>query len=178
MNPKIYNIVKNHTLLLLLSVVLVSAAACTHEKKYRIGVSQCSSDDWREKMNDEVRREALFHEDALVEIRSAQDSNEKQIADIRYFIDNGFDLIAVAPNEAAAITPVVKDAFDRGIPVVVFDRDILGDSYTAQMGTDNAAIGAMAASYANLLLKDGGDIIELYGLPESSPADDRHRCFI
>ena len=178
MNPKIYNIVKNHTLLLLLSVVLVSIAACAQEKKYRIGVSQCSSDDWREKMNDEVRREALFHEDALVEIRSAQDSNEKQIVDIRYFIDNDFDLIAVSPNEAAAITPVVKEAFDKGIPVVVFDRDIQGDSYTAQMGTDNVAIGAMAASYANLLLKDGGDIIELYGLPESSPADDRHRGFI
>ena len=152
MNPKIYNIVKNHTLLLLLSVVLVSIAACAQEKKYRIGVSQCSSDDWREKMNDEVRREALFHEDALVEIRSAQDSNEKQIVDIRYFIDNDFDLIAVSPNEAAAITPVVKEAFDKGIPVVVFDRDIQGDSYTAQMGTDNVAIGAMAASYANLLL--------------------------
>ncbi len=177
MNPKIYNIVKNHTLLLLLSVVLVSIAACAQEKKYRIGVSQCSSDDWREKMNDEVRREALFHEDALVEIRSAQDSNEKQIVDIRYFIDNDFDLIAVSPNEAAAITPVVKEAFDKGIPVVVFDRDIQGDSYTAQMGTDNVAIGAMAASYANLLLKDGGDIIELYGLPKSSPADDRHRGF-
>lgn len=177
MNPYIYKIIKNHTLLLLLSVMLVTGAACSQEKKYHIGVSQCSSDDWREKMNEEIRREALFHEDALVEIRSAQDSNEKQIADIRYFIDNGFDLIAVAPNEAAAITPIVKEAFDKGIPVVVFDRDIQGNSYTAQMGTDNAAIGAMAASYANLLLKDGGDIIELYGLPESTPADDRHRGF-
>lgn len=159
-------------------MLLLGSSACSEEKKYRIGVSQCSSDDWRQKMNDEIRREALFHEDAQVEIRSAEDNNEKQIADIRYFIDNGFDLIAVAPNEAGPITPIVKEAYDKGIPVVLFDRDIDGDSYTARMGTDNRAIGGMAAAYANLLLKDGGDIIELCGLSESTPADDRHIGFV
>ncbi|MDE5929697.1 MAG: substrate-binding domain-containing protein, partial [Muribaculaceae bacterium] len=114
---------------------LLMLPACTSEKKYKIGVSQCSSDDWREKMNDEIRRDALFHEDAEVEIRSAQDDNATQIADIRYFMDNDFDIIAVAPNEADAITPIVKEAYEKGIPVVLFDRNINGDCYTAMMGT-------------------------------------------
>lgn len=162
-----------------LLLCLLLLPACAKEKKYKIGVSQCSSDDWREKMNDEIRREALFHEDAEVEIRSAQDDNDKQIADIQYFIDNDFDVIAVAPNEADAITPIVKEAYERGIPVVLFDRNINGNYYTAMMGTDNEVIGSMAAAYANMLLREkGGQIIELYGLDGSTPADDRHKGFV
>ncbi len=82
--------------------------SCREEARYRIGISQCSEDDWRRKMNDEIVREIMFHPEAEVEIRSADDSNEKQIADIRYFADNDFDIIIAAPNEADAITPIIK----------------------------------------------------------------------
>ena len=74
-------------------MLIFSASSCHEAKTYRIGVSQCSDDDWRKKMNDEIYREIMFHPEATVEIRSADDSNEKQIADIRYFMDNGFDII-------------------------------------------------------------------------------------
>ena len=57
------------------------------------------------------------------------------------------DLLIVAPNEAAAITPVVEKAYRQGIPVVVIDRKILSDKYTAFVGADNYEIG-----------KDGGAI--------------------
>ena len=107
---------------------------CTENRTYKIGVSQCSSDDWRMKMNDEINREIMLHEDAEVEIRSADDNNDRQIEDIRYFADNGFDILIVSPNEAAALTPVIKEIYDKGIPVVIFDRNINGDSYTAQIG--------------------------------------------
>ena len=49
-------------------------------------------------MNDEINRETMFHNDVVVEIRSADDDSEKQINDIRYFADNGFDIIIVSPN--------------------------------------------------------------------------------
>ena len=65
---------------------------CGDEEKYRIGVSQCSSDDWRSKMNEELLLEAMLHNDVEVEIRSAEDDSEKQIKDIKYFVDNGFDM--------------------------------------------------------------------------------------
>ena len=76
---------------LILSSLLLTC--CQEPATYRIGVSQCSSDDWRLKMNDEILREIMFHPEATVEIRSADDSNERQIADIRYFMDNDFDII-------------------------------------------------------------------------------------
>ncbi len=159
-------------------VIMLSVfQSCKEETKYRIGVSQCSNDDWRTKMNEEIQREIMFHPEATVEIRSADDSNEKQIADIRYFADNGFDIIIAAPNEADAITPVIEEVYDAGIPVIVFDRNINGDSYTAYQGVDNVGIGKSAADYARHLLPDGGNVIEIHGLDGSTPAVGRHEGF-
>ncbi len=140
---------------------------------YRVGVSQCSDDDWRRKMNGELRREEMFCDDIDLEIRSADDSNQKQIADIRYFIDNGFDAIIVSPNEAEAITPIIHEAYESGIPVVVFDRSTTDTIYTAFRGADNQAIGRTAAALAHDWLGDSLRILELYGRPRSRPAYDR-----
>lgn len=162
------------TSLTLCSMIIVS---CSDTPKYKIGVSQCSNDDWRAKMNDEIIREAMFHSDVDVEIRSADDSNDKQIADIRYFMDNGFDAIAVSPNEAGPLTPVVREAYEKGIPVIIFDRNIIGDTYTAYLGIDNEEIGRAAARYARNLTGNHGRVLEIYGLPGSTPAEGRHKGF-
>lgn len=157
--------------------MLVVMTGCRHDKVYRIGVSQCSQDDWRNKMNDEINREIMFHDDAVVEIRSADDDNDRQIADIRYFADNGFDIIIVSPNEAAALTPVIREVYERGIPVIIFDRNIIGDSYTARIGVDDEGLGRSAAHYALHLKGPGARALEIYGLPGSTPAEGRHRGF-
>lgn len=138
-------------LYIMISLLVLPMCACKEEKHYRIGISQCSQDDWRRKMNDEIYREIMFHPEAEVEIRSADDSNEKQIADIHYFVDNGFDIIIAAPNEADAITPVIKEVYEAGIPVIVFDRNINGDTYTAMQGVDNYGIGGAAADMRIIL---------------------------
>lgn len=165
-------------LVLPLLCLMLLLNGCQEKHVYKIGVSQCSSDDWRNKCNEEINREMIFHPDAQVEIRSADDSNEKQIADIRYFVDNGFDIIVVAPNEADAITPILKEVYDKGMPVVIFDRNINGESYTAYQGVDNIGIGESAAHYAKHLVGDGGKVIEIYGLPGSTPAIERHEGFV
>lgn len=166
------------TLIFLLLAVVPSG--CRRQKTYRIGISQCSEDDWRAKMNDEVLREIMLHEDATVEIRSANDDNATQIADIKYFADNGFDIIIAAPNEAGAITPVISEVYHKGIPVIVFDRDVNGTEYTAHIGTDNEGIGSAAGRYALHLLAprtSSPRAIELYGLRGSTPAAGRHAGF-
>lgn len=164
-------------LILVTFLPLLILTGCHEDRTYRIGVSQCSQDDWRQKMNDEIEREIMFHPEATVEIRSADDSNEKQIADIRYFLDNKFDIIIAAPNEAEAITPIIKEAYEGGTPVVIFDRNINGNYFTANFGVDNAGIGTEAAEYAAHLLKSGGKILEIRGLTGSTPAADRAAGF-
>ena len=162
---------------LLLGIIFL-LAGCTESKTYKIGVSQCSQDDWRSKMNDEINREIMFHEDAVVEIRSADDSNAKQIEDIKYFVKNGFDIIIVSPNEAAALTPIIKEMYEKGVPVVIFDRNINGDFYTARIGVDDKGIGRSAAHYALHLSGPGTKAIEIFGRRGSTPAEDRHAGFV
>lgn len=159
-------------------VALCALVACKEPHVYRIGVSQPSRDDWRTKMNDEIRREILLHEDAEVEIRTAGDDNNKQIEDIRYFADKGFDVIIVSPNEAAALTPVIDEVYAKGFPVIIFDRNILSDSYTARIGVDDEGLGRSAARYARHLVGDDAKAIEIYGRVGSTPAEGRHKGFV
>lgn len=158
--------------------LLFLLAGCSDRRIYKIGVSQCSQDDWRMKMNDEINREIMFHEDAVVEIRSADDSNTKQIEDIKYFVENGFDILIVSPNEAAALTPVVKEVYEQGMPVVIFDRNINGNTYTARIGVDDECLGRSAAHYALHILGEGAKAIEIFGLKGSTPAEGRHNGFV
>lgn len=158
-----------------LAVVLL--AGCRTTEQFRIGVSQCSSDDWREKMNEEIRREALFHNDVQIEIRSADDDNDRQIADIRYFAEQGFDIIIASPNEAEALTPVIAEVYRSGIPVILFDRHILGDTYTAYQGADNLEIGRSAARLARGRRQGPCRIVEICGLQGSTPAIGRQQGF-
>lgn len=161
--------------LILFMIVLLSG--CHEDKKFKIGVSQCSNDDWRSKMNDEILREAMLHNDLEVEIRSAEDNSEKQIADIKYFTENNFDMLIISPNESKALTPVVKDVYEKGIPVIIFDRNINGDYHTQLIGVDNVGLGKAAANYAFNIVKEPIKALEIYGLPGSTPAEDRHAGF-
>lgn len=149
--------------------------ACNREEpRYVIGVSQCSDDEWRTQMNKEIRREALFYPGIKIDIRSAKDSNQRQISDIEEFIRRGVDLIVVAPNEADAIAPVVEKAYDKGIPVVLVDRKINSECYTAYIGADNYEMGRQIGTYIASRLRGEGEVVELTGLKGSTPARDRH----
>ena len=169
----------NLRILFFLLVLWGVAVACSRrEARFRIGVSQCSEDEWRRQMNSEILREAHFYEDVEVDIRTAVDDNDRQAKDIRELIAEGVDLLIVAPNEATPITPVVEEAYNRGIPVIVVDRKILSDKYTAYVGADNYEIGKAVGEYVANVLHGQGDVVEISGLVGSTPAVDRHQGFV
>lgn len=154
-------------------------SSCSHrEPHFRIGVSQCSDDEWRHQMNSEMAREALFYDGVEIDIRTVKDDNAQQEKDIRQFIKEGVDLLIVAPNEAAPITPVVEEAYNKGIPVIVVDRRILSDKYTAYVGADNFEIGKAIGKYVANVLHGKGTVVEIAGLAGSTPAIDRHEGFM
>lgn len=157
-------------------IMLLLCDSCTHkEHQFFIGVSQCSEDEWRGQMNKEIKREALFYPGTQLEIRTAKDNNLHQIEDIKYFIHKKVDLLIVAPNEADAITPVIEQAFDAGIPVVLVDRKIRSNKYTAYVGANNYEIGKQVGNYIINRLHGKGNIIEITGLHGSTPAVERHK---
>lgn len=158
---------------------LLGIVACQQETpRFRIGVAQCSDDSWRHKMNDEILREAMFYDGVSVEIRSAGDDNKQQAEDVNYFIDKGVDLLIISANEAAPMTPIVEQAFQKGIPVILVDRKILSDKYTAYISADNYEIGRAVGNYIASRLKGKGNIVELTGLSGSTPAMERHQGFM
>lgn len=163
--------------LLFFYVSFLSSCAVSSTPTFRISVSQCSSDEWRVKMNNEMLLEALFYPGLEVEIRSAGDDNERQVKDIEDFVKSGTDMLIVAPNEAAPISPAVEAACRAGIPVIIVDRKILSDEYTAFIGADNYQIGKSIGLYVARLLSRGGNVVELTGLIGSSPAQERHDGF-
>ena len=164
---------------IVISFCFLGMVACHQDvPHFRIGVAQCSDDSWRHKMNDEILREAMFYDGVAVEIRSAGDDNRKQAEDVRYFMDKGVDLLIISANEAAPMTPVVEEAYRKGIPVILIDRKILSDKYTAYIGADNYEIGRAVGNYIASSLRGKGNVVELTGLGGSTPAMERHQGFM
>ncbi len=174
--------------LLLVLVMVLSMCACAPkdnggkddgDKKFLIGMSQCNlGEPWRVAMNDQIATAAKAHPEFEVKFADAAQDNSKQIADIQNFIQMGVDLLIVSPNEATPLTKVVKEAYEKGIPVIVLDRKIDGDTYTQFIGADNFEIGKIAGEYvADKLLKDGGKICMIKGLEGATPCIDRDNGF-
>ena len=162
-----------------LIIALLLLAACGQPKaKYVIGVSQCSQDNWRDKLNRELKTSEYFNDSLDVRLASANDDSEKQIAQINQFIADGVDLLIVAPNQYNSITSAVIKAHERGIPVILYDRKVNTDKYTAFIGGDNYGIGKAMGRFIGQRLKGKGRVVEIRGLEGSSPAADRHRGFV
>lgn len=159
-------------------LLFLSVVCSRKEADYTIAVSQCSEDDWRAQMNKEILREALFYLGVNIEVYQAHDDNVRQIQDIESLIKKKVDLLIVAPNEAEAITPVIEKVYDAGIPVILVDRKINSEKYTAYVGADNYEIGRRAGEYIADRLKGKGRVIEIAGLKGSTPAVERHRGMV
>lgn len=156
------------------------AAACGKEQGTRklIGFSQANlGEPWRVAMNAEVAEAAKGHPELEFVYADAQQDNAKQVADVENFLRQKIDLLIISPNEAKPLTPIVKRAFDAGIPVIVLDREIEGDTYTTFIGANNRDIGKAAGEFVGALLGGKGDLVEIKGLPGSTPARDRSEGF-
>ena len=167
-----------HTILTIVVFTIAATllVACSgSEKRYRIGVSQCSADIWRDKQNAELRMAAYFHENVELRFAAAYDNDERQIQQIDSLVDEGIDLLIVAPNQVATISPAIDRAFDKGLPVIVFERKTNSHKYTAYIGADNYEMGRMMGEYIVTRLKGHGTVMELMGLKGSSPAIERHK---
>ncbi len=163
-------------LILFCAAVLLMASCGERQETFRIGVSQCSNDAWRRQMNHELRREASFHKNAVkLDIRSAADNNDRQIHQIDSMVAEGIDLLIVAPNEAKPLTATVERVMAKGIPVVVIDRKICSDKYTAFVGADNAAIGRDIGAYVVQELHGRGTVVEFTGGMGGTAAAERHK---
>ena len=162
--------------LFVLATLLVS---CSGGKvKYRIGISQCSADIWRDKQNAELRMGAYFHDNVELKFAAAYDSDERQVQQIDSLVNSGIDLLIVAPNQVQTISPAIDRAYDKGIPVIVFERKTSSQKYTAFISADNYEMGRVMGEYIVARLHGQGHVMEIKGLEGSSPSIERHNGFM
>lgn len=165
-------------IMVILTAILCGCSNKKKEAKYVIGFSQCvGSDLWRRTMLEEMKMELSLHPGATLVYRDANNSNRKQISQVGELLKMDIDLLIISPNEARPLTPIVEQAYNSGIPVVIIDRKTSSSAYTAYVGADNYQIGKMAGQYVSGLLKGKGNIMEIMGLPGSSPTIERQRGF-
>ena len=162
----------------LLFILLTALTSCTRQKPhYVIGVSQCSEDIWREKQNAELRMGAYLQGDVELRFAVAYDSDQRQVQQIDSLVATGIDLLIVAPNQVATISPAIDRAYDKGIPVIVFERKTSSKKYTAFISADNYEMGRVMGEYIAGQLHGKGRVMEIMGLKGSSPAIERHNGF-
>ena len=170
---------KRYLHLIIYIAFLVLLASCTQQpKKYVIGVSQCSEDIWRDKLNDELKMGEYLNDSLIVKLASSNDDNVLQNKQVNQFVDEGVDLLIISPNQLSAISKAVERAFDKGIPVILYDRKTNSDKYTAFIGCDNYTIGNSMGKFIAQQLNGKGRVVEICGLDGSSPALERHRGFM
>lgn len=158
---------------------LAGCSTSTPTPKYTIGFSQCTNGDaWRQAMLAGMKKELSFHPEVNFRMKDAHDNSRLQQQQIREFLREKIDLLIVSANEAEPITPIVEEAFNRGIPVVILDRRTTSKLYTAYVGGNNLEVGQAAGNYVGSLLKGRGNVLEILGAPGASPAVDRHRGFV
>lgn len=146
--------------------------------RFTIGMSQCNlGEPWRVQMNLDIKNEAAKHPEITVIFKDAQNDSLRQQAQVEEFINSRVDLIIISPKEAAPLTGPVAAAYEKGIPVIVLDRRVLGDKYTCFIGADNKKIGYAAGRWIVQRLAGKGKVVELKGLMTSTPGQDRHTGF-
>ena len=165
------------TLLLALTGILFVLTSCgSKSRPFVVGVSQCSEDVWREKLNNELRLCAFSYDGMDLRISSAYDDVELQTRQINQFVASGVDLLIVAPGQVK-VSEAIERAYNKGIPVIVFDRRTHSSKYTAYIGADNKEMGSNIAQYLLSQIKGSARILEICGLSTSSPAIDRAMGF-
>jgi ribose transport system substrate-binding protein len=97
----------------------------------------------------------------------AEAKDDKQISDIEAMVSGKkCDIILIAPNTTATLTPAVEAACKSDVPIVVFDRGVTTDCpVTFLHPIGGYAYGADAAEFLRDKVKKGGKVLALRILP-------------
>jgi ribose transport system substrate-binding protein len=134
-----------------------------------------------------AQRESMSAEAAklghLLVYKDAGGSTTKQITDVEALITERVDLIFLAPREEKPLVPVLMAAKQAGMPVILLDRNVdqslakPGKDYVTFIGSDFVEQGRRAAEALTNAMNGNAEIIQIEGVPGSTPASDRRRGF-
>lgn len=103
---------------------------------------------------------------------------EAQIRILQSYTRPGVDAIMLAAADRTRLLEPVRAAVSAGIPVIVLDSALDGDTHLALVTTDNPAAGRQAAREMARRLNGKGDVMVLRTTPGSASTFDRGRGFV
>ena len=149
------------------------------EPAYLVGFAQDTlANDWRLQQVLDVENALAPYPSVQFIVTDGKGQTAKQIMDIENLIDKGVDVLITSPRDAQALTPVISQAYQLGIPVILLDRRIEGEDFTIFIAPDNQKIARKAANYLNETHPMGGKILMLKGVPNATPTIHRTQGFI
>ena len=163
--------------LMLLSTIVVHAQDT--KKALTIGFAQVGSESaWRNAFTAATKAEAEKRGINLVFVDS-ENSQEKEIAALRSFIEQKVDAIILAPVVETGWDETLKAIKDANIPLVIIDRNVTTDPsfYVTRVSSDFVFEGRLAAAWLAQATAGKCNIIELEGTIGSSAARDRQIGF-
>lgn len=160
---------------------VAEAEETTEGEKLVVGFAQIGQESgWRDAETMSIQKYAEEHSDTIeLHFADAQQKQENQIKAIKSFIEQGVDVIGLAPVVETGWDQVFAEAQDAGIPIVLLDRtaDVDESLYTTFIGSDFIEEGKMAAQEMAKLIGETGKIVELEGTVGASAATDRKTGF-
>jgi D-xylose transport system substrate-binding protein len=108
-----------------------------------------------------------------VDYRNADEDAAKQLEQARDALDKGAEVLVLTPVDSAASADIVELAKAKDVPVISYDRLVLGADVDYYISFDNAKVGALQAEalLAALGPKAGaGDILWINGSPTDNNA--------
>jgi len=143
-------------------------------EKALVAFSQANSaDPWRQVFDAETKAAAEKLSDMTLETQSAEDDPNKQISQIDTLMLKQPKVLLVSPS-TEAVQGAIEKAYDAGTAVILLDRSIPGDKFTAFVGGDNVAIGREAATYiAEQMKGKPATVLMIQGLGGATATTDR-----
>lgn len=160
------------------ALLAIAGAPARGDDKIKIGFSQGTMESaWRVNMVEGNKKYAEANlPDVELIVTNGENNASKQVSDVESLIAQGVKTLIISPVTADALTPVVKQAMDAGIPVVTLDRKVNTD-VTLHIGADNKLIGRTAGEFVCKTLGGKGNVIEIQGTAGASATVDRHDEF-
>ena len=162
----------------MLALALFLTVSCGQEKggqHYKVVVS-CVDDPWHLEAVRSIERERYFYDSIELETRPVH-TVEEQIADLDGLKTDEVDLLVISPITPWEVAPAIERIYDQGVPVILFDRKINSDKYSAFVSADNFVIGQQMGYYVESLLKDGGNVLLIRGNTSVTAEQERNDGF-
>jgi len=157
----------------------LSISAAHAQTQFIVGFAQDDmSNDWRAAQVHAAAKEFAKHDNVKFIYTDAHGDVAQNISDIEDLVDQGINLLIISPRSPQAMTPVISNLYDSGIPVILLTRSVTNEKFTTFISPDDAVIAAQAADQVAAATGGKARVLVLQGVPTASTAIKRTQGFV